>query len=45
MFKVKLGQPRNKQLLRMMEDPDKRAPSIKLSFPFTRTRAKKNCLR
>src|SRR5213594_2075610 len=24
MFKVKLGQPRNKQLLRMMEDPDKR---------------------
>src|SRR5947207_1686647 len=24
MFKVKLGQPRNKQLLRMMEEPDKR---------------------
>ena len=24
MFKVKLGQPRNKQLLRMMEDPEKR---------------------
>ncbi len=24
LFKVKLGQPRNKQLLRMMEDPEKR---------------------
>src|SRR5207237_584853 len=27
MFKVKLGQPRNKQLLRMMEDPEKRKAS------------------
>src|SRR5437868_6424786 len=39
MFKVKLGQPRNKQLLRMMEDPDKRRAMDKaeLSF-FTDTR-------
>jgi preprotein translocase subunit SecA len=39
MFKVKLGQPRNKQLLRMMEDPDKRRAIDKaeLSF-FTDTR-------
>src|SRR5437588_348796 len=27
LFKVKLGQPRNKQLLRMMEDPEKRRPN------------------
>src|SRR5581483_4424440 len=34
MFKVKLGQPRNKQLLRMMEDPEKRRSidSAELSF-------------
>src|SRR2546421_250797 len=39
MFKVKLGQPRNKQLLRMMEDPDKRRAIDKavLSF-YTDTR-------
>jgi preprotein translocase subunit SecA len=39
MFKVKLGPPRNKQLLRMMEDPDKRRAIDKaeLSF-FTDTR-------
>ena len=39
MFKVKLGQPRNKQLLRMMEDPDKRraVDKAELSF-FTDTR-------
>src|SRR2546425_8837738 len=39
MFKVKLGQPRNKQLLRMMEDPEKRRDIDKdeLSF-YTDTR-------
>ncbi|HEU0275005.1 MAG TPA: preprotein translocase subunit SecA [Candidatus Udaeobacter sp.] len=34
MFKVKLGQPRNKQLLRMMEDPDKRRAVDKAELPF-----------
>ena len=43
MFKVKLGQPRNKQLLRMMEDPDKRRAIDKRSFRSTPTRARKNC--
>ena len=39
MFKVKLGQPRNKQLLRMMEDPAKRkaVDAAELSF-YTDTR-------
>ena len=34
MFKVKLGQPRNKQLLRMMEDPEKRKAIDKAEFSF-----------
>ena len=34
MFKVKLGQPRNKQLLRMMEDPDKRKAMDKAELSF-----------
>src|SRR5439155_24554169 len=34
MFKVKLGQPRNKQLLRMMEDPDKRHAVHKAELSF-----------
>src|SRR3954470_19562107 len=34
MFKVKLGQPRNKQLLRMMEDPDKRKAIDKAELSF-----------
>ena len=34
MFKVKLGQPRNKQLLRMMEDPDKRRAIDKAELTF-----------
>jgi preprotein translocase subunit SecA len=34
MFKVKLGQPRNKQLLRMMEDPDKRRAVDKAELSF-----------
>src|SRR5205809_269947 len=34
MFKVKLGQPRNKQLLRMMEDPDKRRAIDKAELWF-----------
>src|SRR5580765_29963 len=34
MFKVKLGQPRNKQLLRMMEDPDKRKAVDKAELQF-----------
>src|ERR1700752_2221451 len=34
MFKVKLGQPRNKQLLRMMEDPDKRKALEKAELSF-----------
>src|ERR1700737_285147 len=34
MFKVKLGQPRNKQLLRMMEDPDKRRAIHKQELSF-----------
>ena len=34
MFKVKLGQPRNKQLLRMMEDPDKRKAIDKAELQF-----------
>jgi len=34
MFKVKLGQPRNKQLLRMMEDPDKRRAVDKAELLF-----------
>ena len=34
MFKVKLGQPRNKQLLRMMEDPDKRRAIDKSELSF-----------
>src|SRR4026208_167632 len=34
MFKVKLGQPRNKQLLRMMADPDKRRAVDKAELSF-----------
>src|SRR5439155_21667910 len=34
MFKVKLGQPRNKQLLRMMEDPEKRKANVKAELSF-----------
>ena len=34
MFKVKLGQPRNKQLLRMMEDPEKRRAIDKAELTF-----------
>ncbi|MEP6810508.1 MAG: E3 binding domain-containing protein, partial [Chthoniobacterales bacterium] len=34
MFKVKLGQPRNKQLLRMMEDPEKRRAMDKAELSF-----------
>jgi preprotein translocase subunit SecA len=34
MFKVKLGQPRNKQLLRMMEDPEKRKALDKAELSF-----------
>src|SRR3954447_9236843 len=34
MFKVKLGQPRNKQLLRMMEDPEKRRAVDKAELQF-----------
>ena len=34
MFKVKLGQPRNKQLLRMMEDPEKRKAIDKAELSF-----------
>ena len=34
MFKVKLGQPRNKPLLRMMEDPDKRRALEKAELSF-----------
>src|SRR5438067_6717135 len=34
MFKVKLGQPRNKQLLRMMEDADKRKAIDKAELSF-----------
>ena len=33
-FKVKLGQPRNKPLLRMMEDPDKRRAIDKAELSF-----------
>ncbi len=34
MFKVKLGQPRNKPLLRMMEDPEKRRAVDKAELSF-----------
>jgi preprotein translocase subunit SecA len=34
MFKVKLGQPRNKPLLRMMEDPEKRKAMEKAELAF-----------
>ncbi|MGI8435541.1 MAG: SEC-C metal-binding domain-containing protein, partial [Chthoniobacterales bacterium] len=34
MFKVKVGQPRNKQLLRMMEDPEKRKAVDKAELSF-----------
>ena len=34
MFKVKLGQPRNKLLLRMMEDPEKRRAIDKAELSF-----------
>src|SRR5260221_1828153 len=34
LFKVKLGQPRNKKLLRMMEDPEKRRAIDKAELSF-----------
>ena len=34
LFKVKLGQPRNKQLLRMMEDPERRRALDKAELSF-----------
>ena len=34
MFKVKLGQPRNKNLLRMMEDPERRRAIDKAELSF-----------
>ena len=34
MFKLKLGQPRNKQLLRMMEDPEKRKAMDRAELSF-----------
>ncbi|MDQ3626936.1 MAG: preprotein translocase subunit SecA, partial [Verrucomicrobiota bacterium] len=34
LFKVKLGQPRNKQLLRMMEDPEKRRAMDRAELQF-----------
>jgi preprotein translocase subunit SecA len=34
MFRVKLGQPRNKQLLRLMEDPEKRRAIDKAELSF-----------
>src|SRR5213595_2705577 len=40
MFKVKLGQPRNKQLLRMMEDPEKRKAIDKAELQFYQDRRK-----
>src|SRR5438876_11726503 len=40
MFKVKLGQPRNKQLLRMMEDPDKRRAVDKAELSFYQDKRK-----
>src|SRR5260370_33116614 len=44
MFKVKLGQPRNKQLLRMMEDPDKRRAIDKAELSFVQdTRKEELC--
>ena len=45
MFKVKLGQPRNKQLLRMMEDPEKRRAIEKAELSFLHRYAQGRTLR
>src|ERR671931_21516 len=45
MFKVKLGQPRNKQLLRMMEDPDKRRAVDKAELSFYQDTRKEELFR
>ena len=45
MFKVKLGQPRNKQLLRMMEDPDKRRAIDKAELSFFQDTRKEELFR
>jgi len=45
MFKVKLGQPRNKQLLRMMEDPDKRRAIDKAELSFYQDTRKEELFR
>src|ERR1700752_2365613 len=44
MFKVKLGQPRNKQLLRMMEDPEKRKAIDKAELQFYQDTRKEELL-
>src|SRR6266480_1187098 len=44
MFKVKLGQPRNKQLLRMMEDPEKRRAIDKAELSFYQETRKEELL-
>src|SRR5207237_7955948 len=44
MFKVKLGQPRNKQLLRMMEDPEKRKAIDKAELSFYQETRKEETL-
>jgi preprotein translocase subunit SecA len=45
MFKVKLGQPRNKQLLRMMEDPEKRRAIDKAELSFYQDTRKEELFR
>src|SRR5919204_4637739 len=45
MFKVKLGQPRNKQLLRLMEDPDKRRAIDKAELSFYQDTRKEELFR
>ncbi len=45
LFKVKLGQPRNRSLMRMMEDPEIVGPSIRQNFPFIRIPRKRPSLR
>ena len=42
LFKIKLGQPRNRQLMRFMEDPETAASSRKPSSPSTRTPRRRN---
>src|SRR2546429_2041759 len=45
LFKVKLGQPRNKQLLRMMEDPEKRRAMDKAELSFYQDTRKEELFR